>query len=178
MQITSASQTTSEVQERVEGLAVNYVVEVGYTGADWPDLLADMRSWLDRRLIETPEFEHSVLGRGVEVRVGFCDEEHAGAFASAFSWRLQPTGSHPAVATKSINQPPDNDTGLSSSKGLTVSDDFLSETLQCAAKASPVGVSLMITRRQKVALRERGYTDEQIRDMKPEEAHRALGLID
>jgi hypothetical protein len=32
--------------------AVNYVVKVGYTGGDWPDLLADMRSWLDRRQIE------------------------------------------------------------------------------------------------------------------------------
>jgi hypothetical protein len=39
------------------------------------------------------------------------------------------------------------------------------------------GVSLMITQQQKDTLRERGYTDEQIRDMKPEDAHRALGLI-
>lgn len=39
------------------------------------------------------------------------------------------------------------------------------------------GVSLMITQDQKTALRERGYDDEQIRDMKPEEAHRALGIV-
>jgi hypothetical protein len=39
------------------------------------------------------------------------------------------------------------------------------------------GVSFMITREQKEALRERGYSDEQIREMKPEDAHRALGLI-
>jgi hypothetical protein len=38
-------------------------------------------------------------------------------------------------------------------------------------------VSFMITQHQKEALRERGYTDEQIRDMKPQDAHRALGLI-
>jgi hypothetical protein len=36
----------------------------------------------------------------------------------------------------------------------------------------------MITRQQKADLRDRGYSDEQIRDMKPEEAHKALGLID
>jgi hypothetical protein len=36
----------------------------------------------------------------------------------------------------------------------------------------------MITQRQKTDLRERGYSDEQIRDMTPEEAHRVLGLID
>jgi hypothetical protein len=35
----------------------------------------------------------------------------------------------------------------------------------------------MITQQQKTDLRERGYSDEQIRDMKPEEAHRILGLI-
>jgi hypothetical protein len=38
-------------------------------------------------------------------------------------------------------------------------------------------VSLLITQAQKEQLRERGFTDEQIRDMKPEEAHRVLGLI-
>jgi hypothetical protein len=36
----------------------------------------------------------------------------------------------------------------------------------------------MITRQQRAALRVLGYADEQIRDMKPEEAHRALGLTD
>jgi len=39
------------------------------------------------------------------------------------------------------------------------------------------GVSFFVTQAQKVQLRERGYTDDQIRDMKPEDAHRALGLI-
>ena len=37
-------------------------------------------------------------------------------------------------------------------------------------------VSLMITQQQKDTLRELGYTDDQIRDMKPEDAHRVLGL--
>jgi hypothetical protein len=36
--------------------------------------------------------------------------------------------------------------------------------------------SLLITQAQKAALRERGYTDEQIREMTPAEAHRILGL--
>ena len=47
----------------------------------------------------------------------------------------------------------------------------------CGSEPLPARVSLMITREQKVLLRERGYTDEQIREMKPEDAHRALGLI-
>jgi hypothetical protein len=36
----------------------------------------------------------------------------------------------------------------------------------------------MITQQQRADLRERGYSDEQIRDMKPEEAHKVLGLMD
>src|SRR5215469_18907589 len=39
------------------------------------------------------------------------------------------------------------------------------------------GMSFFITRTQKAELRRLGYTDEQIREMKPEDAHRALGLI-
>ena len=39
------------------------------------------------------------------------------------------------------------------------------------------GMSFIITKAQKAELRRRGYTEEQIRDMKPEDAHRALGLI-
>jgi hypothetical protein len=39
------------------------------------------------------------------------------------------------------------------------------------------GVSFFVTQAQKDQLRESGYSDEQIREMKPEEAHRALGLI-
>ena len=27
---------------------MTFIVEVRYTGGDWADLLADMRSWLDR----------------------------------------------------------------------------------------------------------------------------------
>jgi hypothetical protein len=50
-----------------------------------------------------------------------------------------------------------------------------------AAKDDPApmqtSVSLLITQDQKAQLRERGYTDEQIREMKPEDAHRTLGLI-
>ena len=46
-----------------------------------------------------------------------------------------------------------------------------------AEQGAEKGVSFMITREQKVALRERGYSDKQIREMKPEDAHRALGLL-
>lgn len=39
------------------------------------------------------------------------------------------------------------------------------------------GVSFFITQAQKSKLRDLGVADEQIRDMKPEEAHRVLGLV-
>jgi len=39
------------------------------------------------------------------------------------------------------------------------------------------GVSFLITQAQKAQLRDRGFTDEQIRELKPEDAHRALGLV-
>jgi hypothetical protein len=41
-------------------------------------------------------------------------------------------------------------------------------------KAEPEGVAFLITRTQRDALKKRGYTDDQIRDMKPEEAQRIL----
>jgi hypothetical protein len=45
------------------------------------------------------------------------------------------------------------------------------------AARSGASVSLMITQGQKAALHECGYTDEQIHDMKPGDAHRVLGLV-
>lgn len=44
------------------------------------------------------------------------------------------------------------------------------------AGEAPAAVSLMITRRQKEELRALGFADEAIREMKPAEAHRHLGL--
>ncbi len=41
---------------------------------------------------------------------------------------------------------------------------------------APLAVSLMITRRQKQRLRELGFAEEAIREMKPAEAHARLGL--
>ena len=46
-----------------------------------------------------------------------------------------------------------------------------------AHKGAEAGMSFIITRAQKDELRRRGYSEEQIREMKPEDAHRALGLI-
>ena len=43
-------------------------------------------------------------------------------------------------------------------------------------KNSVTGVSFLITQAQKVQLRELGVRDEEIRNMKPDEAHRILGL--
>ncbi len=39
-----------------------------------------------------------------------------------------------------------------------------------------VGISLMITKRQKASLHERGFSDEAIREMTPAEAHKHLGV--
>jgi hypothetical protein len=44
-------------------------------------------------------------------------------------------------------------------------------------KEAKTGMSFFITKAQKAELRRRGYSEEQIREMKPEDAHRALGLI-
>jgi hypothetical protein len=153
----------------VERVTVNHVVEVCYTGGDWADLVADMRSWLDRRQIETDEFEHSVPGRGIDVRVGFRDENHAAAFASAFSGRLESPAPYrtAAPARDTIARP--------IGEHASISEDLTTFGAQPAVKA---GASLMITRQQKADLRALGYTAEQIRDIKPEEAHRVLGLID
>jgi hypothetical protein len=41
---------------------------------------------------------------------------------------------------------------------------------------SSIGVSFLITHHQKAELRDRGFTDDQIYTMTPEEAHRLLGL--
>jgi hypothetical protein len=46
-----------------------------------------------------------------------------------------------------------------------------------ANKEAGAGMSLFITKTQKSELRRLGYSEEQIREMKPEDAHRALGLI-
>jgi hypothetical protein len=42
--------------------------------------------------------------------------------------------------------------------------------------AAQDGVSLIITREQRGKLRERGFTDKEIRDMTPAQAHQHLGL--
>jgi hypothetical protein len=51
------------------------------------------------------------------------------------------------------------------------------ETSMTPHEKAETGVSFIITKAQKAELHHRGYTEEQIREMKPEEAHRALGLI-
>jgi hypothetical protein len=55
----------------------------------------------------------------------------------------------------------------------TAPSDPIKDDQGSAAQAS---VSFLITQEQKAALRERGFTDDQIRDMKPADAHRTLGL--
>jgi hypothetical protein len=50
------------------------------------------------------------------------------------------------------------------------------EPSMTARKEAETAMSFFITKPQKAALRRLGYTEEQIREMKPEDAHRALGL--
>jgi hypothetical protein len=51
------------------------------------------------------------------------------------------------------------------------------EPSMTARKEAETAMSFFITKAQKAALRRLGYSEEQIREMKPEDAHRALGLI-
>lgn len=61
------------------------------------------------------------------------------------------------------------------------SADSPSDSQNTATAAPPsdksARVPFMITNAQKAQLRERGYADDQIAQMKPEDAHRALGVI-
>jgi hypothetical protein len=154
---------------QIKGPIVTYIVEVRYIGSDWADLMADMRSWLDRRQIDTEEFNYSSLSRGIAFRVGFRSEAQAAAFADAFEGRLQSADPHGASAQLRMPRSPGDEADPSISPP---------ESVQPTSKSAQAWVSLMITKQQKADLRERGYSDDQIRDMKPEEAHRVLGLID
>ena len=51
------------------------------------------------------------------------------------------------------------------------------KTAMTAHKGAETGISFFITRAQKDELRRRGYSEEQIREMTPEDGHRILGLI-
>ena len=51
------------------------------------------------------------------------------------------------------------------------------DTSMTPHKKAETGMSFFITKAQKDELRRRGYSEQQIREMKPEDAHRALGLI-
>jgi hypothetical protein len=157
---------------------VTYIVKVRYTGVDWADLIADIRSWLDRRQIKVEEFNPTLLDRGVAVRVGFYNEKHAAAFATSFSGELQSVEPHRAAVQETMSRPAESDPDLRFSRGLTSSGDPLPERVEPMSKTPLHGFSLMITRRQKADLHELGYSDEQIRDMTPNQAHRVLGLID
>jgi hypothetical protein len=181
MQIIGVGQQTSECRRWIEGPAVTYIVEVRYIGSDWADLMADMRSWLDRRQIDTEEFDYSSGALRIALRIGFHSEDQAAAFAEAFGGRLQSVDPHEAAALGRMPRSPgdeaDPSISTSSPERPTPLDDPPPENAQPTSEAPRAWVSLMITRRQKADLREQGYSDQQIRDMKPGEAHRVLGLI-
>jgi hypothetical protein len=161
---------------------MTYLVEGRYIGGDWADLMADMRSWLARRQIGTEGFDYSSLGRGIAFRVGFRSEPQAAAFAEAFGGRLQSANPRAATEQRRMPRSPGGETDSSiptlSPKRSPLLDQPWPESVQPTSKPRRAWVSLMITQQQKADLRERGYSDEQIRVMKPEEAHKVLGLID
>jgi hypothetical protein len=137
-----------------------------------------MRSWLNRRQIKVDEFSRTLLGRGVAIRVGFYNEDYAAAFATSFSGRLQFVEPDQVGAQETMSRSVESDPDPWFPNDLVSLGDALQEHAEPISKALLAGFSLMITRRQKADLRERGYTDEQIRDMTPHEAHRVLGLVD
>jgi hypothetical protein len=119
-----------------------------------------------------------LLGRGVAIRVGFYNEDYAAAFATSFSGRLQLVEPDQVGALETMSRPVESDSDPWFPNDLVSLGAALQEHAEPISKAPLAGFSLMITRRQKADLRERGYTDEQIRDMTPNQAHRVLGLVD
>jgi hypothetical protein len=159
---------------------VTCIVEVLYRGSDWAHLMADMRSWLDRRQISTEGFNYSPIGRGIAIWICFRSADQAAAFAEAFEGRLQFAHLHGAAVHERMahSQGDEAEPSVSRLSPKRSAPIRRRKRVHPAVKAPPAGVSLMITRRQKADLRELGYTDDQIRNMKPEDAHRVLGLIE
>jgi|SRR5215469_9198915 hypothetical protein len=67
--------------------------------------------------------------------------------------------------------------GIAELKDILVHYEAILKRLSVRERSS-TGASFMITHRQKAELRDRGFTDDQIYTMTPEEAHRLLGLGD
>ncbi len=72
--------------------STTYVVEVGSISGDLPELMADMRMWLDHRHIEVKQFDELHHGRTVALVVGFRAAGDAAAFAEAFRGALRFAG--------------------------------------------------------------------------------------
>jgi hypothetical protein len=61
--------------------------------------------------------------------------------------------------------------------GIEANAQHTFKAAMTAHKGAETGMSFIITKAQKDELLRRGYSEEQIREMKPEDAHRILGLI-
>jgi hypothetical protein len=61
-------------------------------------------------------------------------------------------------------------------KGDLPSQSLVEDAAAMASPSLEAQVSFFITQAQKAELREKGYSDDQIAQMKPAEAHRILGL--
>ncbi len=64
-----------------------------------------------------------------------------------------------------------------SQPSMSSSESSVEDTTAAPASSSPKAqVSFFITQAQKAQLREKGYSDHQIEQMKPAEAHQILGI--
>ena len=63
--------------------------------------------------------------------------------------------------------------GVRGSEDLAHAADLLSHA---GSRTSAAAVSLMITKRQRLQLKELGFSDLAVAEMKPNEAHKHLGL--
>jgi hypothetical protein len=68
---------------------MSYTVEVLYINGEAAGLMADMRTWLDRKQVEVEEFRSTLDCPGPGFRVGFREEDQALAFAEAFRGSLR-----------------------------------------------------------------------------------------
>ncbi|MER2269106.1 hypothetical protein [Methylobacterium oxalidis] len=121
---------------------------------------------------------HDLLGRDLGLRPEDFVETFCNGDGSQIIARIEHTAkvkpaSQYGNALISVLTPDD---GKASSKLLVGLQDSHTDVAGTPS-ATPVAMSLMITQRQRVLLRDRGFSAEEIRSMTPLQAHSHLGLV-
>ena len=164
---------------------MTYLVEVRYSGDDWPDLMADVGS--SGSTADGSTLENIIIPRLVAALPfgsARSSENQAAAWEEAFGGRLQSAectrtaGTGPWRTPRSAGGEANPSISTLSPTHSALLDHPPPKAGNPRQKRPRLGSPLMITRQQKANLRDGGDSDEQIRDMKPEEAHKMLGLID